>query len=39
MLTPTGISGGLRRSVEGDRQAGDDAPLLTGDVPIITTKL
>lgn len=32
MLTPTGMSGGLRRSVDGDRQAGDDAPLLAPDV-------
>lgn len=32
MLTPTGISGGLRLSVEGERQAGDDAPLLAPEV-------
>lgn len=32
ILTPTGISGGLRLSDIGDLQAGDDAPLLLPEV-------
>lgn len=31
MLTPTGISAGLRLSDLGDRHAGDEAPLLFAD--------
>lgn len=32
ILTPTGISGGRRLSEAGERQAGDEAPLLGPEV-------
>lgn len=32
MLTPTGISGGLRLSADGDLHAGEEAPLFSPDV-------
>lgn len=36
ILTPTGISGGRLLSVEGDLQAGDEAPLLAPDAGPVT---
>lgn len=42
MLTPTGMSGGLFLSAEGDLHAGDEAPLLFpegGPVDIVKIKI